>query len=82
MESVQVEYFKTPYGEPVLGAFENELFEIPFGKTISYLELSKNLENEKAIRAVASSNHKNAISILVPCHREIGADGNFIGYAA
>jgi len=41
VESVQVEYFKTPYGELVLGAFENELLEIPFGKTISYFQLSK-----------------------------------------
>lgn len=82
MESVQVKYLKTPYGEIVLGAFENELFEIPFGKTISYLQLSKKLENEKAIRAVTSENGANAISILVPCHRVILADGSLTGYAA
>lgn len=57
------------------------LQEIPFGQTLSYLELSKKLNNEKAIRAVASANGANAISILVPCHRIIGSDGNLIGYA-
>ena len=46
-----------------------ELIKIPYGKTYSYLELSKKLNNEKAIRAVASANGANAISILVPCHR-------------
>lgn len=59
----------------------NALQEIPYGKTISYLELSKNLNNEKAIRAVASANGANAISIIIPCHRVIGSDGNLVGYA-
>lgn len=59
----------------------NELMKIPFGKTETYLGLSKNLENEKAIRAVASANGANAISIIVPCHRIIGSNGNLIGYA-
>lgn len=59
----------------------NELIHIPFGKTYSYLTLSKKLNNEKAIRAVASANGANAISILVPCHRIIGSDGKLAGYA-
>lgn len=59
----------------------NALQEIPYGKTISYLELSKNLKIEKAIRAIASANGANAISILIPCHRVIGSDGNLVGYA-
>jgi len=58
-----------------------ELIKIPFGKTYSYLELSKKLNNEKAIRAVASANGANAISILVPCHRIIGSNGKLVGYA-
>ena len=59
----------------------NELLKIPFGKTVSYLKLSQQLGNEKAIRAVASANGANAISILVPCHRIIGSDGSLTGYA-
>jgi len=57
------------------------LMEIPYGTTASYLELSKNIGNEKAVRAVASANGANAISILIPCHRIIGSDGALTGYA-
>lgn len=59
----------------------NGLLEIPFGKTISYLELSKKLGDVKAIRAVASANGKNPLWIVVPCHRVIGTDGSLTGYA-
>ncbi len=57
------------------------LIEIPYGTTASYLELSKNIGNEKAVRAVASANGANAISIMIPCHRIIGSDGALTGYA-
>lgn len=57
------------------------LLEIPFGKTISYLELSKKLGDLKAIRAVASANGKNPLWIVIPCHRVIGTDGSLTGYA-
>jgi methylated-DNA-[protein]-cysteine S-methyltransferase len=57
------------------------LTEIPFGKTETYLGLSKKIGNEKAIRAVATANGANAISILIPCHRIIGSDGKLVGYA-
>jgi methylated-DNA-[protein]-cysteine S-methyltransferase len=57
------------------------LLEIPFGKTMSYLELSKKLGDVKAIRAVASANGKNPLWIVVPCHRVIGKDGSLTGYA-
>ncbi len=57
------------------------LMQIPYGTTSSYLELAKNIGNEKAVRAVASANGANAISILVPCHRIIGSDGSLTGYA-
>jgi len=57
------------------------LLEIPFGKTVSYLELSKKLGDVKAIRAVASANGKNPLWIVVPCHRVIGTDGSLTGYA-
>ncbi len=58
-----------------------ELLKIPFGKTISYLDLSRKLGGIKAIRAVASANGKNPLWIIVPCHRVIGSDGSLIGYA-
>ncbi len=58
-----------------------ELLEIPFGKTMSYLELSKKLGDVKAIRAVASANGKNPLWIVVPCHRVIATDGSLTGYA-
>ena len=57
------------------------LQEIPFGKTVSYLELSKTLGDVKAIRAVAAANGKNPLWIVVPCHRVIGSDGSLTGYA-
>ncbi len=59
----------------------NGLLEIPFGKTMSYLELSKKLGDVKAIRAVASANGKNPLWIVIPCHRVIGTDGSLTGYA-
>ena len=57
------------------------LEEIPYSKTISYLELSKQLGDVKAIRAVANANGKNPIWIIIPCHRVIGSDGSLTGYA-
>lgn len=57
------------------------LTDIPFGKTISYLELSKRIGNVKAIRAVGTTNGRNSIAIIVPCHRVIGSDGSLTGYA-
>lgn len=58
-----------------------ELGNIPFGKTISYLDLSKKIGDVKAIRAVASANGKNPLWIVIPCHRVIGTDGSLTGYA-
>ena len=57
------------------------LLRIPFGKTISYLTLSKEIGTVKAIRAVESANGKNPIWIVIPCHRVIGSDGTLTGYA-
>ena len=57
------------------------LIKIPYGKTFSYLELSNKLNKPKAIRAVATANGANAISILIPCHRIIGKSGDLVGYA-
>ncbi len=58
-----------------------KLLEIPFGTTISYLELSKKIGDVKAIRAVAAANGKNPLWIVVPCHRVIGSNGSLTGYA-
>ncbi|KAA5827362.1 methylated-DNA--[protein]-cysteine S-methyltransferase [Algibacter amylolyticus] len=57
------------------------LEQIPYGKTTSYLDLSKQLGDVKAIRAVANANGKNPLWIIVPCHRVIGSNGSLTGYA-
>ncbi|RYF79998.1 MAG: methylated-DNA--[protein]-cysteine S-methyltransferase [Chitinophagaceae bacterium] len=57
------------------------LQDIGPGKTISYLKLSKQLGNAKAIRAVGTANGKNNIAIIVPCHRVIGSNGSLVGYS-
>ncbi|MFD2542833.1 methylated-DNA--[protein]-cysteine S-methyltransferase [Lacinutrix gracilariae] len=59
----------------------NALQTIPYGKTTSYLQLSKQLGDVKAIRAVANANGKNPLWIIIPCHRVIGSDGSLTGYA-
>ncbi len=57
------------------------LLEIPYGKTVSYMDQTKKLGDVKAIRAVASANGKNPLWIVVPCHRVIGTNGSLTGYA-
>lgn len=57
------------------------LEQIPFGKTLSYQQLTSQYGDLKAIRAVASANGKNKLSILVPCHRVIGSNQSLTGYA-
>ncbi len=57
-----------------------ELTKIPYGKTISYKELAVRIGNIKAVRAVGLANGRNPISIIVPCHRVIGANGSLTGY--
>lgn len=57
-----------------------ELLNIPFGKTVSYLEVARRLGDVKAIRAVGLANGKNPISIIIPCHRVIGSNGKLVGY--
>ena len=58
----------------------NELMAIPFGKTISYLELARRTGDTKATRAVANANGRNNVAIIVPCHRVIGANKDLVGY--
>jgi len=57
-----------------------ELMNISYGRTISYLELSKRIGDTKAIRAVGTANGNNSICIVVPCHRVIGSNGDLVGY--
>ena len=70
-----------PSGTPFQKQVWDELLKIPFGKTISYMNLTKRLGDVKAIRAVANANGKNPLWIVVPCHRVIGSDGSLTGYA-
>ena len=56
------------------------LMAIPYGKTISYKELARNIGQPGASRAVGGANNSNPISIIVPCHRVIGANGALVGY--
>jgi methylated-DNA-[protein]-cysteine S-methyltransferase len=56
------------------------LVEIPYGETVSYGELARHLGNPAAVRAVGLANGRNPISVIVPCHRVIGADGSLTGY--
>ncbi len=58
-----------------------QLQEIPFGKTTSYQQVANQLGDPKVIRAAASANGRNPISIIIPCHRVIGSDGSLTGYA-
>ena len=67
-------------GTPFQKQVWRELQEIPYGKTISYGELARRIGNPQASRAVGLANGRNPISIIVPCHRVIGADGSLTGY--
>ena len=58
-----------------------ELAKIPFGKTVSYLDIAKQLGDPKCIRAAASANGKNPLWVVIPCHSVIGSDGSLTGYA-
>ncbi|GED70438.1 methylated-DNA--protein-cysteine methyltransferase [Brevibacillus reuszeri] len=59
----------------------NTLVTIPYGETTSYSAIATTLGNEKAVRAVGNANGKNRLSIVVPCHRIVGANGSLTGYA-
>ena len=69
-----------PQGTTFQNKVWKQLQQIPFGKTFSYLELSRQLGDIKAIRAVANANGKNPLWIIIPCHRVIGSDGSLTGY--
>ena len=70
-----------PEGTPFQKKVWKQLLKIKYGDTTSYLNLSKKLRDEKAIRAVGHANGKNPVAIIIPCHRVIGATGKLTGYA-
>ena len=67
----------TPFQQTVWRA----LCDIPYGETVSYLEIAQAIGNPKAVRAVGAANGRNPLSIIVPCHRVIGRSGDLTGYA-
>ena len=70
-----------PSGTPFQQKVWEQLRFIPYGNTISYMDLAKKLGDPKVIRAAASANGKNPIAIIIPCHRVIGSNGDLTGYA-
>jgi methylated-DNA-[protein]-cysteine S-methyltransferase len=67
-------------GSPFERCVWQALRDVPFGQTISYAELAKRIGQPRAARAVGAANARNPISVIVPCHRVIGADGALTGY--
>lgn len=80
-ERTKFDLILNPEGTEFQRKVWTKLQTIPYGKSISYLELSKQLGDVKAIRAVANANGKNPLWIIIPCHRVIGSDGSLTGYA-
>ncbi|MBS1592680.1 MAG: methylated-DNA--[protein]-cysteine S-methyltransferase [Bacteroidetes bacterium] len=68
-------------GTPFQQKVWQQLTSIPFGQTITYMQLAKALGDPKSIRAAGTANGKNKLWIIVPCHRVVGADGRLVGYA-
>ncbi len=56
------------------------LMKVSYGQTSTYLQLAKDIGNEKSVRAVANANGANSVSLIVPCHRIIGSNGDLVGY--
>ena len=69
-----------PGGTPFQAQVWAELCRIPYGETLSYLQLAQRIGNPRAVRAVGLANGSNPIAIVIPCHRVIGADGSLTGY--
>lgn len=67
-------------GTPFQCSVWSELARIAYGTTLSYRELAARIQNARAVRAVGAANGRNPVSIIIPCHRVIGADGNLVGY--
>lgn len=68
-------------GTPFQQQVWQQLRTIAYGHTISYADLAKQIHQPRAVRAVANANAANALSIIIPCHRIIGSNGQLTGYA-
>jgi methylated-DNA-[protein]-cysteine S-methyltransferase len=80
-ERIQFDLPLQPDGSEFQKKVWQALRAIPFGQTRSYLDLAKAVGSSKAARAVGAANSKNPLSIIVPCHRVVGADGSLTGFA-
>lgn len=80
-ERRQFDFPMNQSGTPFQQDVWNHLLTIPFGRTISYMDLAKMTGDTKATRAVANANGKNNIAIVIPCHRVIGSNRELTGYA-
>lgn len=69
-----------PQGTPFQRLCWQALEQIPYGETITYGILAQRIGHPRSFRAVGGANHHNPISIIIPCHRVIGANGNLTGY--
>lgn len=69
-----------PDGTSFQKAVWQQLLNIPFGQTVSYLDIARLVGNAKAVRAVGAANGQNPISLIIPCHRVIGSNGKLTGY--
>jgi methylated-DNA-[protein]-cysteine S-methyltransferase len=70
----------SPTGTPFQRRVWAALADIPYGRTISYIELARTVGDERAVRAVGGANGRNPLPIVLPCHRVIGADGSLTGF--
>ena len=73
---LELELTGTPFQVEVWSA----LRRVPYGETTSYGAIAEDIGRPSAVRAVGAANGRNPISIIVPCHRVIGADGSLTGY--
>ena len=69
-----------PHGTPFQLEVWGALLSIPYGETASYAQIARSIRRPSAVRAVGAANGANPLSIIVPCHRVIGSDGELVGY--
>ncbi|MCR9279927.1 MAG: methylated-DNA--[protein]-cysteine S-methyltransferase [Pseudomonadaceae bacterium] len=76
----QFELPLAPSGTPFQLSVYEALARVPYGETVSYLDLAKEIGNPKAVRAVGGANGANPLAIVLPCHRVIGSSGSLTGF--
>lgn len=70
-----------PQGTPFQQKVWTALQKIPYGETVSYQDIARQVDNPLGCRAVGMANNKNPIAIVIPCHRVVGKNGKLVGYA-